>query len=108
MPPYRPFPYKGFGGGLNLRDGADVVDEDQAIDALNVLFTTRGAVGQRSGFAKLTAVELPQVSRTNLCTNPKSGSGVTTDWVNSSLVSFTSDATLPGSGWPPDVTTGFE
>lgn len=54
---YRPFPFKGFGGGLNLRDGPDVVDEDQAIDALNVMFTTRGSVNQRSGYAKLTSVE---------------------------------------------------
>jgi hypothetical protein len=52
---YRQFPYKGFGGGLNLRDGVDVVQEDQALDARNVLFSTRGAVGQRSGYAKLTS-----------------------------------------------------
>lgn len=54
---YRTFPYKGFGGGLNLRDGPDVVAEDQAIDALNVMFTTRGAVAQRSGYAKFTGTE---------------------------------------------------
>jgi hypothetical protein len=54
---YKPIPFKGFGGGLNLRDGPDVVEEDQAIDALNVLFTTRGSVGQRSGYAKLTQAE---------------------------------------------------
>lgn len=55
--PYRQFPYKGFGGGLNLRDAPDVVDEDQAINALNVLYTTRGAVAQRSGYARFTAAE---------------------------------------------------
>lgn len=54
---YKPFPYKGFGGGLNLRDGPDVVGEDQAIDALNVLYGTRGSVAERSGYAKLTAAE---------------------------------------------------
>jgi hypothetical protein len=54
---YKPFPFKGFGGGLNLRDGPDVVEEDQAIDALNVTFTTRGSVSQRSGYAKLTQAE---------------------------------------------------
>jgi hypothetical protein len=57
MPPYKPVPYKGFGGGLNLRDSEDVVGEDQAIDALNVLFSSRGSVQQRSGYAKLTAAE---------------------------------------------------
>lgn len=57
MPQYRAFPYAGFGGGLNLRDGIDVVQQDQAIDALNVMFTTRGAVEQRSGYAKFTAAE---------------------------------------------------
>ena len=57
MAAYRQFPFRGFGGGLNLRDGPDVVSEDQAIDLLNVLFTTRGAVAQRSGYAKLTQAE---------------------------------------------------
>jgi hypothetical protein len=59
MPTYRTFPYAGFGGGLNLRDGPDVVREDQAIDAMNVLFNTRGVVGQRSGYAKFTAAAGP-------------------------------------------------
>jgi hypothetical protein len=54
---YRPFPYKGFGGGLNLRDGPDVVEEDQAIDGLNFMLTTRGSVAERSGYAKLTSAE---------------------------------------------------
>ena len=57
MPAYKTFPYKGFGGGLNLRDGVDVVQEDQALDAMNVLFSTRGTVEQRSGYAKLTSEE---------------------------------------------------
>jgi hypothetical protein len=51
---YRPFPYRGFGGGLNLRDSPDTVAEDQAIDALNVLFSTGGTVHQRSGYAQFT------------------------------------------------------
>ena len=57
MPGYKPFPAEGFGGGLNLRDGVDVVEASQAIDAMNVLFSTRGAVGQRSGYAKFTTAE---------------------------------------------------
>lgn len=57
MPAYKVFPFKGFGGGLNLRDGVDVVEETSAIDALNVLFLTRGTVEQRSGYARLTSVE---------------------------------------------------
>lgn len=57
MPTYRAAPYKGFSGGLNLRDSPDVVDESQAIDALNVLFLTRGSVHERGGYAKLTQAE---------------------------------------------------
>lgn len=57
MPTYKTFPYKGFSGGLNLRDGVDVVPEDMAIDAMNVLFSTRGAVEQRSGYAEFTQSE---------------------------------------------------
>jgi hypothetical protein len=55
--PYKPLPFKGFGAGLNLRDSVDAVAEDQAIDALNVTFTNRGAVKQRSGYAKFTSAE---------------------------------------------------
>ena len=51
---YRPVSFPRFDGGLNLRDQPDVVDPTQAIDALNVTFTTRGAVKQRDGYAKLT------------------------------------------------------
>lgn len=57
MAEYRVLPVKGFGGGLNLQDGVDVVEDDQAIDALNVMFTTRGTVGERSGYAQFTAAE---------------------------------------------------
>lgn len=58
MPPYKPVPFKGFGGGLNLRDAPEVVAEDQAIDSLNTIHSQRGAVEQRSGYAKLTSAEL--------------------------------------------------
>lgn len=54
---YKTFPFPGFGGGLNLRDGVDVVEENQALDALNVLFMTRGTVEERSGYAQLTIQE---------------------------------------------------
>lgn len=54
---YKTFPYKGFGGGLNLHDSPDVVSENQAIDALNVLFNVRGSVAQRGGYAKFSAAE---------------------------------------------------
>jgi hypothetical protein len=51
---YRPVAFPRFDGGLNLRDQPDVVDPSQAIDALNVTFTTRGAVRQRDGYGQLT------------------------------------------------------
>lgn len=57
MPAYKAFQFPGFGAGMNLRDGVDVVEPSQAIDALNVLFTTRGSVAQRSGYAKFTTAE---------------------------------------------------
>ena len=52
---YRPVPFRDFGGGLNLRDGSDVVSEREAIDLLNVTFTERGAVTQRDGYGLFTA-----------------------------------------------------
>src|SRR5215207_2419105 len=55
--PYTPQPSRGFGRGLNLADGPDVVEDDQAINALNVLFTQRGAVTERSGYRRLTPAE---------------------------------------------------
>lgn len=53
--PYRSVPFPSFGAGLNLRDKTDVIKEDQAIDCLNVVFTERGAVQQRSGYVAFTA-----------------------------------------------------
>lgn len=44
-----------FDGGLNLRDKADVVEDTEAIDLLNVTFTERGAIKQRDGYSDLTA-----------------------------------------------------
>jgi hypothetical protein len=47
-----------FDGGLNLRDKADVVENNEAIDLLNVTFTERGAIRQRDGYSDLTASSL--------------------------------------------------
>lgn len=49
------FPIPGFAGGLNLRDQPNAVDPSQAIDAMNVTFTDRGAVEQRAGYDNLTS-----------------------------------------------------
>jgi hypothetical protein len=57
MPPYKQFPYRGFGGGLNLHSSPDAVPEDEALDALNVQFSERAAVQQRAGYAQLTTAE---------------------------------------------------
>jgi hypothetical protein len=50
---YEPFTSSGFGAGLNLRDKSDAVNEAEAIDALNVVFTERGAVQNRHGYDEL-------------------------------------------------------
>jgi len=55
---YRPFDFKDFSAGLNLRDKADVVTEREAIDLLNVTFTERGAIRQRDGFTDFTPTDL--------------------------------------------------
>lgn len=54
MARYQEFPFHGFGKGLNLRDKPDAVDPAECIDAMNVLFSDRGAIVQRSGYAMLT------------------------------------------------------
>ena len=51
---YTPAPFDTFGLGLNLRDKADAVQSGEAIDALNVVFTERGAVRQRDGYTAFT------------------------------------------------------
>jgi len=52
---YQSFPYMGFGRGLNLRDKPDAVDPSEAIDALNVSFTERGAIETRRGYGEVLA-----------------------------------------------------
>jgi hypothetical protein len=47
--------FPGFGGGINLRDQPNQVDPTQAIDLLNVVFTERGALKGRDGYAKFTS-----------------------------------------------------
>lgn len=56
--PYAPFPFDTFGRGLNLKAKADSVEPGDAIDAMNVEFTTTGAVQQRSGYEELTGTAL--------------------------------------------------
>lgn len=51
---YVPYSFAGFGAGLNLRDKADAVSEQEAIDALNVELSERGAVSQRAGYVAFT------------------------------------------------------
>lgn len=52
------YPFIGFGKGLNLRDKPDAVDPAECIDAMNVIFTDRGAIKQRPGFGALSESEL--------------------------------------------------
>lgn len=54
----RSFNHPGFAKGLNLRDKFDAVGPDEAIDLLNVEFTTRGQVKQRDGFGALNSSAL--------------------------------------------------
>jgi hypothetical protein len=54
---YRPFDFKDFSGGLNLRDKADAVGDREAIDLLNVTFGERGAIRQRDGYGDLTTAD---------------------------------------------------
>lgn len=57
-PSYQSLPFEGFGGGLNLLDKADAVKPAEVVDALNVLFTQRGAIQPRPGYNNLNAAEL--------------------------------------------------
>lgn len=43
------FPYKGYQGGINLRDGPINLESDEAQDALNKSITLRGALKDRAG-----------------------------------------------------------
>lgn len=56
--PYQVFQFGNFGGGLNLRYKTDVVQDNQAIDLLNVDFTDVGAIRQRDGYVELTGTAL--------------------------------------------------
>jgi hypothetical protein len=55
---YQSLPFEGFGKGINLVDKADSVDPAEAVDALNVLFSQRGAIESRPGYNNLTGSEL--------------------------------------------------
>jgi len=55
---YTSFAFQGFGKGLNLADKPDAVDPGECIDALNVLFTDRGAITQRDGYDNFTSAAL--------------------------------------------------
>ena len=55
---YRPYTFKDFSGGLNLRDKGDAVGDKEAIDVLNVTFTERGAVRQRHGVTDFTPADM--------------------------------------------------
>lgn len=55
---YTSYPFQGFGRGLNLVDKPDAVDPAECIDAMNVLFSDRGAITQRPGYDNLTSSAL--------------------------------------------------
>lgn len=55
---YQSLPFEGFGKGLNLVAKPDAVDPAEAVDALNVLYTQRGAIESRPGYNNLTGSEL--------------------------------------------------
>lgn len=58
MSRYQSFPFQGFGSGLDLASKPDNVDPASCIDALNVIFSDRGAITQRPGYDNLTGSEL--------------------------------------------------
>lgn len=55
MPGYTSYPFDSFGKGLNLQAKPDAVSPEECIDALNVLYSDRGAISQRPGYEALTA-----------------------------------------------------
>lgn len=57
---YEPFVFTDFGKGLNLKSKADAVGPGEAIDCKNVVFTERGAVQQRPGYAAFTSSALTE------------------------------------------------
>ena len=48
---YQSIPGASMSGGLNLRDSPDQLQPDQAYDLMNVVFTARGGVQSRPGYA---------------------------------------------------------
>lgn len=52
------YPFENFGKGLNLEAKPDAVDPAECIDALNVLYSDRGVIQQRSGYEALTGSAL--------------------------------------------------
>lgn len=55
---YQSLPFEGFGKGVNLVSKADAVDPAECVDVLNCLFSQRGAIESRPGYAALTGSEL--------------------------------------------------
>jgi hypothetical protein len=55
---YTGYPSDNFGAGLNLADKPDATSPAECIDALNVVFTDKGAVEQRAGYDNLTSSAL--------------------------------------------------
>lgn len=53
MSRYTPYPFQGFGAGLDLISKPDAIDPASCIDALNVLFGERGAIADRPGYDNL-------------------------------------------------------
>jgi len=57
---YQAAGFRSLGAGLNIRDKADTVSEEEAIDLLNVDFTETGTVKQREGFSVYSASALAE------------------------------------------------
>lgn len=51
------FIYKGLAGGLNFRDQVDLMQADQSVEALNVVFGGIGSVRRRGGTASFSAAD---------------------------------------------------
>lgn len=103
---YQAVSFGGFGAGLNLRDKADAVSEQEAIDALNVEFTERGAVQQRSGYAKLTSSALTNAAaslegyyKTDGTKQLLAGCGTRLEAVNTSGAVVASASALSSGTW---------
>lgn len=60
MADLRPFPFPSLGRGLNLRDKADAVQPDEAIDCMDVEFLERGTLKERAGYTNFTSATLTE------------------------------------------------